>query len=35
MKLMIVDDEPKIRNGLLKLLGAREGWQVTMMMRRM
>lgn len=29
MKLMIVDDEPKIRNGLLKLLGAREGWQVT------
>ena len=26
---MIVDDEPKIRNGLLKLLGAREGWQVT------
>lgn len=29
MKLMIVDDEPKIRNGLLKLLGARDGWQVT------
>jgi two-component system response regulator YesN len=29
VKLMIVDDEPKIRNGLLKLLGAREGWQVT------
>lgn len=28
MKLMIVDDEPKIRNGLVKLLGAREGWQV-------
>ena len=29
MKLMIVDDEPKIRKGLLKLLGAREGWQVS------
>ena len=26
---MIVDDEPKIRKGLLKLLGAREGWQVS------
>ena len=29
IKLMIVDDEPKIRKGLLKLLGAREGWQVS------
>lgn len=26
---MIVDDEPKIRNGLLGLLGRHEGWQVT------
>ncbi|MEY8353709.1 response regulator [Lachnospiraceae bacterium 54-53] len=29
MKLMIVDDEPKIRKGLLKLLAAQEGWEVT------
>lgn len=29
MKIMIVDDEPKIRKGLLKLLGAREGWEVA------
>jgi len=28
MKLIIVDDEPKIRNGLIKLLNAREDWQV-------
>ena len=29
MKIMIVDDEPKIRKGLLKLLGAHAGWEVT------
>lgn len=29
MKLIIVDDEPKIRKGLTKLLDAQEGWQVT------
>lgn len=29
MKLIIVDDEPKIRKGLLKLLAAQEGWEVT------
>ena len=29
MKLVIVDDEPKIRNGLLKLLNAQEGWEVA------
>lgn len=29
MKLVIVDDEPKIRNGLVKLLGSHEGWQVS------
>lgn len=28
MKLIIVDDEPKIRNGLTKLLSTRPGWQV-------
>lgn len=28
MKLIIVDDEPKIRNGLTKLLNAQPGWQV-------
>ncbi|SET80922.1 response regulator transcription factor [Lacrimispora sphenoides] len=29
MKLIIVDDEPKIRKGLTKLLDAQEGFQVT------
>ncbi len=29
MKLIIVDDEPKIRKGLFKLLEAQEGFQVT------
>ncbi|WP_313577592.1 response regulator transcription factor [Lacrimispora sp.] len=29
MKLIIVDDEPKIRKGLFKLLDAQEGFQVT------
>ncbi|MFT4106458.1 MAG: response regulator [Lacrimispora sp.] len=29
MKLMIVDDEPKIRKGLFKLLSGQEGWQVV------
>lgn len=29
MKLIIVDDEPKIRNGLFKLLDAQDGFQVT------
>lgn len=28
MKLIIVDDEPKIRNGLIKFLNSKEGWQV-------
>lgn len=28
MNILIVDDEPKIRNGLEKLLGSKEGWQV-------
>lgn len=29
MNIVIVDDEPKIRNGLLKLLDSHEGWNVT------
>jgi len=29
MKLIIVDDEPKIRKGLFKLLEAQEGFQIT------
>ncbi len=29
MKIMIVDDEPKIRKGLFKLLNGQEGWQVV------
>ncbi|KUO67718.1 MAG: AraC family transcriptional regulator [Clostridia bacterium BRH_c25] len=29
MNIVIVDDEPKIRNGLLKLLTSHEGWNVT------
>lgn len=29
MNIIIVDDEPKIRNGLLKLLSSHEGWNVT------
>lgn len=29
MHIVIVDDEPKIRNGLLKLLSAHVGWEVT------
>lgn len=29
MKLVVVDDEPKIRNGLVRLLGSHEGWQVS------
>lgn len=29
MNIIIVDDEPKIRNGLLKLLASHEGWNVT------
>jgi len=29
MNIVIVDDEPKIRNGLLKLLDSQEGWNVT------
>lgn len=28
MKFIIVDDEPKIRNGLIKLLNVRKGWEV-------
>ncbi|MDC7287707.1 response regulator [Blautia schinkii] len=28
MNILIVDDEPKIRNGLEKLLSSKEGWQV-------
>lgn len=29
MKVVIVDDEPKIRNGLMRLLKAHKGWQVS------
>ncbi|RGC71211.1 response regulator [Lachnospiraceae bacterium AM23-2LB] len=29
MKILIIDDEPKIRNGLSNLLTRREGWEVA------
>lgn len=29
MKILIIDDEPKIRNGLSNLLSRREGWEVA------
>lgn len=29
MKIVIVDDEPKIRNGLSKLLSSRPGFEIT------
>ena len=29
MKILIIDDEPKIRNGLSNLLARREGWEVA------
>lgn len=29
MKILIVDDEPKIRSGLLQLLSSHEGWKVA------
>ena len=29
MKIVIVDDEPKIRNGLSKLLSSRPGFDIT------
>ncbi len=29
MKIVIVDDEPKICRGLLKLLSSHEGWSVA------
>lgn len=29
LNILIIDDEPKIRNGLIKLLGAHENWTVS------
>ena len=29
MKILIIDDEPKIRNGLSNLLARREGWEIA------
>lgn len=29
MKILIIDDEPKIRNGLSNLLTRREGWEIA------
>lgn len=29
MKIVIIDDEPKIRKGLGKILGAHDGWEIT------
>lgn len=29
MKIVIIDDEPKTRNGLAKIIGAHAGWKIT------